>query len=355
MTANNIHHVYNCLLVNLTGRKPFRSCQYCEKQVQECFGLQFFLISASIIALLITTFFISDLPAIVLDIMIVIILLVVLLAYLASKETNEVIQNNILLARLNKEIKETEKLATLRAIELQKSNEEQKKMNQMKNELIGIINHELKEPVTAVISGMDIFKAHGISKLNESQMKILGIIEKSGQDMLRLTNNLIDLSKIESGKNEIYPEFSPIFNLLEEVLLSIKPEAEKKQIKVTTKIDDPTMTIYADPQKIKQVMFNLIDNAIKYTPENGSIDISIKEMENNIRIEVKDTGIGIKKENLITIFNKFTKHVPGYKGTGLGLYIAKSFIEAHNGRIEVESEYGKGATFRIFLPKASST
>jgi len=115
------------------------------------------------------------------------------------------------------------------------------------------------------------------------------------------------------------------------------------------------MTIYADPQKIKQVIYNLIDNAIKYTPERGSVDISIKELENNIRIEVKDTGIGIKKENLNTIFNKFTKHVPGYKGTGLGLYIAKSFIEAHNGRIEVESELGKGATFRILLPKASST
>jgi len=303
--------------------------------------------------LLIITFFISDLPAIVLDIMIVIILLVVLMAYLASKETNEVILNNVLLARLNKELNEAEKQATLKAIELQKSNEEQIKINQIKNEFIGIINHELKEPVTAVISGMDIFKAHGISKLNESQLKILNIIEKSGQDMLRLTNNLIELSKIESGKIEIYPEFSPIFNLIEEVLLSLKPEAEKKKIRITTKLDDPTATIYADPQKLKQILFNLIDNSIKYTPEKGSLNIEVRSSADNIMIEVKDTGLGIKKENLDTLFNKFTKHVPGYKGTGLGLYISKSFVEAHNGRVEVESEYGKGTAFRVFLPKVS--
>ncbi len=353
--ANNNNHAFNCILVNLTGLKPFKRCEYCEKRIQQCFGIEFFVISASIIALLITTFFISDLPTIVLDIMIVIILLVALLDYLASKETNEVVVNNVLLARMNKELKEAEKKATLKAIELQKSNEEQIKINQMKNELIGIINHELKEPITAIISGMDIFKAHGISKLNESQLKLMNIIEKSGQDMLRLTNNLIELSKIESGKIEVYPEISPLFNLIEEVILSIRPEAEKKKIKITTKIDDPTMTIYADPQKLKQIIFNLIDNSIKYTPEKGSINISIKSSGDNIEMDVKDTGIGIKKENLDTIFNKFTKHVPGYKGTGLGLYISKSFVEAHKGSIEVESEYGKGTIFRVLLPKVSRT
>lgn len=348
-------HIVNCLLVNLTGLKPFKRCQYCDMHVQECFGLQFFVISASIIALLIITFFISDLPAIVLDIMIVIILLVVLMAYLASKETNEVILNNVMLERLNRELKDAEKQATLKAAELQKSMEEQIKMNQMKNEFMGIINHELKEPITAVISGMDIFKAHGTSKLNESQLKILDIIEKSGQDMLRLTNNLIEVSKIEFGKIEIYPEFFPIFNLIEEVSLLTRPEADKKKICLNTKIDDPTMMIYADPQKMKQVMFNLIDNAIKYTPEKGTINIDVRSSGNKIKIEVKDSGLGIKKDSLITIFDKFTKHVAGYKGTGLGLYISKSFIEAHNGRIEVESEYGKGTTFRILLPKASPT
>jgi signal transduction histidine kinase len=351
--GNNNNHIINCFLVKRTGIKPFKRCQYCEMQMQECFGIQFFVIGSAILALLTTVFFISDLPALVFDIMILIILLVALLAYLASQEINQTILNNVLLKRINKELKEAEKQATLKAVELQKSNEEQIKINQMKNEFLGIINHELKEPITAVISGMDIFRAHGISKLNESQLKILNIIDKSGQDMLRLTNNLIELSKIEFGKIEIYPEFSPLFNLIEEVILSIKPEADKKKIKITINIDDPTTTVFADPQKLKQVLFNLIDNAVKYTPEKGSVHIDVKSSDSDTKIEVKDTGIGIKKENLDTIFNKFTKHVPGYKGTGLGLYISKSFVEAHNGRIEVESEYGKGTVFRVELPKVS--
>lgn len=343
----------NCLLVNLTGLRPFKRCEYCDKSVYECFGIQFFVIVAVIIALLITVFFIEDLPALVVDIMITITLLLGLLAYIASKETDEITLNNAMLEHMNKELMESEKQATRITAELRMANDEQVKRNQMKNEFLGIINHELKEPITAVLSGTEVIRAHGTEKLNESQKKVLDIIEKSGKDMLNLTNNLLELSKIESGKIELYPEYFPLTTLIEEVILSIKPEADKKKIRITGSMDHPTETIYADPTKLKHVLFNLIDNSIKYTPENGSINIVASSMDGHVKIEVKDTGVGMNKEKLGSIFDKFTEHGPGYEGTGLGLYISKSFVEAQNGHIEVESESGKGTTFRIFLPKTS--
>lgn len=340
-----------CYLVRFTGVTPFKRCQYCNKGVQDCFGLLFFVISVSIIGLLTTTFFISDIPILVLDIIILVDLLVMLLAFLASKETNEIVLNNYQLKKLTMDLQKAEDTAEQRTVDLQKSNEEQIKINQMKNEFIGIINHELKEPVSAIISGMEILKAHGIDKMNESQLKMLSIIDKSGKDMIHLINNLLDLSKIDSGKIEIYPEFFPLINLIEEVILSIKPEADKKNIKIERKIDKSTPIVYADPQKLKQILYNLLDNSVKYTPENGTVHIDAATSDDSIKMEIRDSGIGIKKEHLSDIFSKFAKHAPGYEGTGLGLYIVKSYIEAHNGTIEVESEYGKGTTFKIFLPK----
>ena len=203
-------------------------------------------------------------------------------------------------------------------------------------------------------SGIEVIKAHGTDKLDENQNKLLDVMEKSSQDMLHLTNNLLDLSKIESGKIEIYPENFPFINLAEEVVQTLKPEADKKKIKIKIKIDESITTIYADPERLKQVLFNLIDNAVKYTSEGGSIDIIVNDLTNKIKVEVKDSGTGIKKENINSIFSKFAKHIPGYKGTGLGLYISKTFIEAHKGDITVESEYGKGSTFKFTLPKTQA-
>lgn len=338
----------NCFLVKHTGVNPFRRCQYCERQIQECFGLQFFVIALAIIILLIITFFITDLPALVLDMMITVTVLVALLAYLASKETNEIVLNNVFLSQLNRDLEEKVKQRTT---ELQTSNDELRRVNQLQNELIGVINHELKTPITAVLSGIEVIKARGTEKFDESQKKLLDLMQESGREMLKLANNLLDLSKIEAGKIVIYQEHFPLINMIEEVLLALKPEIDRKKINVLSKMDKSIGMIYADSIRLKQVIFNLVDNAVKYTGDGGTINITAKDLGSKITFEVADSGIGIKKENLGEIFNKFAKRVAGYRGTGLGLYISKSFIEAHKGSIEVESEYGKGTTFKLFLPK----
>jgi len=337
-----------CLLVKMTGKRPFNRCKFCERQIQECFGIQFFIIAAAIIGLLITTFFISDLPALVLDIMIVITLLIMLLSYLADKETNEIVLNNVILSQMNKELEDKVKQRTT---ELQGSNDELTKINRTMNDFVGIINHELKTPITAVISGIEVIKSRGIDKLDESQKNLIGVMEKSGWDMLKLTNNLLDLSKIEAGKIVIYSECLVFSKLLEEVVQSLKPEAEKRKVNLNVNIDRSITTIFGDSVRLKQVFFNIIDNAIKYSKENGNVDIKVTDSDKHIILEVKDSGIGISKENMGSIFDKFTRRVAGIKGTGLGLYITRSFVEAHKGNIEVDSEYGKGTTFKITLPK----
>jgi len=342
----------NCFLVKYTGITPFRRCQYCERAVQECFGLQFFVISLAIIILLIITFFITDLPALVLDMMITVTVLVALLAYLASKETNEIVLNNVFLSQLNKDLEEKVKQRTE---ELQASNDELKRVNELQNEFIGIINHELKTPITSVLSGIDVIKAHGLDKLDDAQKKLLLIMEEGGRDMLRLANNLLDVSKIDAGKIIVYPDRVPLLSMIEEEIQSLKSEAEKKKIHLIAKVEESISTIHADAVRMKQVIFNLLDNAIKYTGEKGTVKVIANDLNDKIKIEVSDSGIGIKKENIPEIFNKFAKRTAGYKGTGLGLYISKSFIEAHKGSIEVESEVGKGTTFRILLPKLQTS
>jgi len=343
-----MNDLIKCAFVSLTNVKPFNRCKYCERRVQECFGFQFFVISFAIIVLLILTLIITDLPALVLDNVILATALVGLLAYLASKETNEIVLNNVLLGQLNKDLEEKVKQRTK---ELEQSNVELTKTNQMKNEFIGIINHELKSPITTVISGIDVIKAHGTDKLDESQRKLINIMQENGMEMLRLTNDLLDLSKIESGKIIVHSEPVPLLNMLEETVQSLMSEIEKKNIKVTTKIDDSITTIFADSVQLKQVIFNLIENAVKYTGEKGQVNIEAKDTGDQIKIDVKDSGIGIKKVDIGGIFDKFAKRPAGFRGTGLGLYIAKSLTEAHNGKIEVSSEEGKGSTFSVFLPK----
>jgi signal transduction histidine kinase len=338
----------NCSFVSGTGYNPFKRCEYCERRVGDCFGFQFLAISIMIIGLVISVVMISDLPALVTDILIVIIILIALLSHLASKESNEITLNNALLEHMNRELEDSVKQRT-EAFE--RANHQLIKIDKMKDELIGIINHELKTPITCVLSSVEVIKARGTEKFDESQKKLTDIIFKSGQDMLKLTNDLLDLSKIESDNIELHPENFPIINLIEEIVQGLKPIADKKNVKLATFVPDNVSTVYGDPDRLKQVLFNLIDNAIKYSNDGGTIEISVKSDNNKIMFEVTDHGVGIKPDHINDIFNKFSKHSAGYKGTGLGLYIAKSFIEAHKGNLSVSSEYGKGAKFTFFIPK----
>jgi signal transduction histidine kinase len=192
--------------------------------------------------------------------------------------------------------------------------------------------------------------------LNEKQQQAVGVIQTSGQHLLGLINDILDLSKIEAGKFEVHPERFEVNQISESSLNFIKHATDKKKITVEYSPAPDATTVFADPMRLKQILINLLHNAVKFTPENGSIKLKVQTepKEGLIRFSVTDTGIGIKPEDQTKLFKPFVQ-IDGklsrqYEGTGLGLSLAKKLVELHGGHIEMQSEFGKGSCFTFILP-----
>lgn len=231
----------------------------------------------------------------------------------------------------------------------------EKKLEQMKMEFISLISHELRTPLTNMKGFSSIMLNEISGKINEEQREYLLIIEDNINRLARIISNLLDLSRIETGKMQLDKtalDFPPI---VEKAITFFNIETNKKNITVNTDFRLNLPNIYADSDKITQVFTNLIGNAIKFTPTNGTITISIREKGDFIETTVQDTGIGIAAENFDKIFEKF-KHIDSsndsfFQGAGLGLPITKDIIQLHSGKIHIESELGKGSKFIFTLPK----
>jgi hypothetical protein len=194
----------------------------------------------------------------------------------------------------------------------------------------------------------------GFGILNEKQKKYAHNINTSGHHLLEIINDILDISKIEAGKMELEPEQFELEEIISELKNTLEPLVKKKQLilDVDTNQEYP---VYADKLKIKQVLYNLFSNAIKFTPEKGKIAIDIDYGDEDITISVSDSGIGIPPEEQDKIFESFRQLDSNsnrqYQGTGLGLALVKKIIEMHGGQIWVESEAGKGSTFKFTLPR----
>lgn len=190
--------------------------------------------------------------------------------------------------------------------------------------------------------------------INEKQTKYLSNILKSGNQLTDLINDILDLSKIEAGKMELIFETFDLNDLTNEIVTSMKPAAIDKNIDIVNEIDNGIIEIYADRNKIRDVMYNLLSNAIKFTPESGKVSIKAGFNNDKIAISISDTGIGIAKEDQPGIFEPFEQvdsfFTREYEGTGLGLNIVKKYVEMHDGELHVESEEGKGSTFTFEIP-----
>ncbi|CAG1022403.1 partial two-component system, cell cycle sensor histidine kinase PleC, partial [Methylococcales bacterium] len=247
-----------------------------------------------------------------------------------------------------------EKRVAERTEELQRTNIALEKANRLKSEFLATMSHELRTPLNAIIGFAEVLRDEITGTLNAEQKDYLGDIHSSGQHLLNIINSILDLSKIEAGKFELqYEEFS-VEEAIHEVLNTITECSHKKDIRIRTYILEDLPSVRADKVKFKQIMYNLVSNAIKFTPENGRITINAKLTDQHIQIAVSDTGIGIKPEDMEKLFEAF-RQVDGsyarrYEGTGLGLILTKRLIELHGGKIWVKSEYGKGSTFTFTLP-----
>ncbi|MCR4290091.1 MAG: ammonium transporter [Candidatus Scalindua sp.] len=247
-----------------------------------------------------------------------------------------------------------ENKVTERTDELQKANIALEKANNLKSEFLATMSHELRTPLNAIIGFAEVLKDEIIGTVTDEQKEYLDDIHKSGQHLLNMINSILDLSKIEAGKLELqYEEFS-IEDAINEVLHTVMGFANKKSIRIDTRIKKDIPPLLADKVKFKQIMFNLLSNAVKFTPEKGNIAITATNTTHSIQFGVSDTGIGINPEDTTIIFDAFrqvdSSLARNYEGVGLGLTVTKRLVELHGGRIWVKSEYKKGSTFIFTLP-----
>ena len=226
--------------------------------------------------------------------------------------------------------------------------------NKAKSEFLANMSHELRTPLNSVLGFSEVLQDKMFGELNEKQEEYVNYILESGQHLLSLINEILDLSKIEAGEVEMKLDEVRIGDLLKNSLTMIKEKALKHGIELSLKLEDGLPDIYADERKVKQVVFNLLSNAVKFTPDGGKVGIEAVKEDEHIRVTVWDTGIGIKGEDREKLFKEFQQLDSSadkrYQGAGLGLALSKRLVELHGGRICVESEAGKGSRFSFTLP-----
>lgn len=240
---------------------------------------------------------------------------------------------------------------------LRKQNEEQvqqlKKLNELKDEFLAVVSHDLRSPLASIGGYVNYLIKKG--ELSDQQHKYLNIIKDINENLYNLVNELLDISKLESGVIELFKEDTNIDELISTSITNFKMLAEDKNIKIKyiNKLNDNI--IYVDKMKLIQIINNLLSNAVKFT-ENGVISVKLIEENDNIILSVQDSGIGISEDEISCLFDKlnyFNKPgTKGEKGTGLGLVICKKFVELLDGRIELTSQPGKGSTFTVTFPRS---
>jgi signal transduction histidine kinase len=232
-------------------------------------------------------------------------------------------------------------------------------MNKLKSEFLATMSHELRTPLNSILGFSEVLCA--AENLNDRQRKYVTNIRASGQNLLALINDILDLAKIEAGKMELHPSEFALPLLVEHVTASLLPLAERKNIDLQCQVAPELRKLRQDHGKLQQILNNLLSNAVKFTPEGGRIRVSaLPSGQGEFDLVVADTGVGIPLEDQATIFEKFRqgRNVPGqrdaltraYEGTGLGLSIVKELCKLLGGEVLLHSEFGKGSTFTVRLP-----
>ena len=240
--------------------------------------------------------------------------------------------------------------------ELQQQNQSAQQANRLKSEFLANMSHELRTPLNGIIGFAEIMHDEKVGPISPDHKEYLHDILTSARHLLQLINDVLDLSKVESGKFEFLFEKTDPVILVGEVRDIVRTLAAKKRIKLQTEIHPSLSTIEADARSLKQILYNYVSNALKFTPEEGEVKVSIMPEEgDSFRIEVADTGVGIRSEDLHRLFMEFqqldTSSSEQYAGTGLGLALTKRIVEAHGGHVGVKSTPGKGSIFYATMPR----
>lgn len=256
---------------------------------------------------------------------------------------------------------------------LRKVNEDLAQASQMKSEFLASMSHELRTPLNSILGFADLLERQRKDSLSENQLKQVKAIKRSGEHLLQLINDILDLSKIEAGKTELDLQTVVIHDLCNQCLRMVQPRADKKRIALSLELDYQIERAHLDERRVRQILINLLSNAIKFTPEEGKVKLSgqlrygsqlleesrldhspVNDSTPYLCLEVSDTGIGIPKEKQALLFRPFqqldSSLTRRHEGTGLGLALTKRLAELHGGTISVESEENQGSVFRVWLP-----
>jgi signal transduction histidine kinase/CheY-like chemotaxis protein len=277
----------------------------------------------------------------------------------AAREMRELAQTFSQMAhQLSAAYQTLEEKVTQRTAELQSANQELARANKLKSEFLANVSHELRTPLSAIIGFSQILLDGIDGPINEEQQQDILQVNKSGQSLLALINQILDLSKIEAGKMELVLERVELPTLIGSVLESISPLAQEKGLRIDTRFASGLPAAEVDPTRLKQILINLLSNAVKFT-ERGHIEVIAQASGRMVRIAVKDTGIGISAEAQKVIFEEFVQgdgsSTRRHGGTGLGLSIVRKLVEMHGGAITVVSEPGLGSTFTFTVPAWAAT
>jgi signal transduction histidine kinase len=226
--------------------------------------------------------------------------------------------------------------------------------NQHKSEFLASVSHELRTPLNAIIGFSEVMLERMFGDVNEKQEEYLNDILSSGRHLLSLINDILDLAKIEAGRMELEAADFNLPQAIDNTLILVRERAVRRGIALERTVDEHLGEVKGDERKIKQVLLNLLSNAVKFTPEGGRIEVHAVLADSTAEISVTDTGVGIAPEDHAAVFEEFrqvgTDYARKHEGTGLGLALARKFVELHGGKIWVKSQVGQGATFTFTIP-----
>lgn len=275
-----------------------------------------------------------------------------------SAYANEIILKNEALARQTEYIQQQNEEISEKNQQLTLQNNELQSLDEQKNKILGMVAHDLRSPLSTILSSAEIVGMEIKSAGSEEAMKFLGIIENVGSASLNLVNDLLDLAKIASGKLELFPVMQNYYDLIDEVISYTIIRASRKNIFISVDKEEGLKEFAFDRNRINQVLNNLLDNAIKYSQAETTISLFVTRKDDSVVTSVSDQGMGIPESEMVKLFKEFSvtsvRSTGNEKSSGLGLAICKKIIETHGGSISVRSQQGKGSTFTFTLPMGIS-
>ena len=284
-------------------------------------------------------------------------------AWLLPETLTQAVENAIERLRMARAFQAQRQLADVarrQVLELEGQNRQMQEANRLKSQFLANMSHELRTPLTAIIGFAELLQLGTVPQDAPRYQTFLGHIGSSGRHLLRLINDVLDLSRVESGKFEFFPEAFDLAQLVKEVLDIMQTERLRKQLRIVAHIEPALGLLTLDPARLKQVLYNYLSNAIKFTPQGGLITVRASAVgAHHVRLEVEDSGIGIAAQDLPRLFTAYQQLDAGftkqYEGAGLGLALTRQLVAAQGGSVGVRSTLGQGSVFHVLLNRIHGT